>query len=296
MSEKSETKSKVIVGVRFFKVGKIYHFDATRLGEVLAGDMVVVETSRGWQLGEVTGIVTDTSNMPEGGWKHIDRKATPKDLLQRQTWQQKEGDVVTAAQKRSKELNLRGVKFVNAEYSFDGSRLSIQFCTESEEKADLKSMRSDMQRMFQPAMVDLRQVGPRDVAKCMGGMGACGLETRCCTRFLTEFSSISIRMAKEQSVSLTPSEITGMCGRLRCCLIYEYQNYVDARMQLPRRNKTVKTPRGVGRVVDVNPLQGLILVEIPEAGVLQFQKEEVELVEEAPREKPGHAEQDQKKE
>jgi cell fate regulator YaaT (PSP1 superfamily) len=284
MSEKNESKQHLIVGVRFSKVGKIYHFDATRIGEVIPKDMVVVETSRGWQLGEVTGIITDTSNIPEGGWKQIDRKATPKDLLQRQNWQQKEGDVVAAAQKRSKELGLRGVKFVNAEYSFEGSRLSIQFCTETEEKVDLKSMRSDMQRMYQPAAVDLRQVGPRDVAKCMGGMGACGLETRCCTRFLTEFSSISIRMAKEQSVSLTPSEITGMCGRLRCCLIYEYQNYVDA--QLPRRNKIVKTPRGMGKVLDVNPLQAMILVEIPEVGVLQFHKDEIEVTEEESKEHP----------
>jgi cell fate regulator YaaT (PSP1 superfamily) len=280
MSDKNDTKQRVIIGVRFFKVGKIYHFDASNMEEILPGDNVVVETSRGWQLGEVTGIVKDTSSMPEGGWKHIDRKATPKDLLQRQNWQQKEADVVSAAQKRSKELGLRGVKFVNAEYSFDGSRLSIQFCTESEEKADLKSMRSDMQRTFQPSTVDLRQVGPRDVAKCMGGMGACGLETRCCTRFLTEFSSISIRMAKEQSVSLTPSEITGMCGRLRCCLIYEYQNYVDARQQLPKRNKMVKTPKGVGKVVDVIPLQAKVVVEIPEIGYLQFSKDEIEDAEE----------------
>jgi len=288
MSDKNDTKQRVIIGVRFFKVGKIYHFDASNMEEILPGDNVVVETSRGWQLGEVTGIVKDTSSMPEGGWKHIDRKATPKDLLQRQNWQQKEADVVSAAQKRSKELGLRGVKFVNAEYSFDGSRLSIQFCTESEEKADLKSMRSDMQRTFQPSTVDLRQVGPRDVAKCMGGMGACGLETRCCTRFLTEFSSISIRMAKEQSVSLTPSEITGMCGRLRCCLIYEYQNYVDARQQLPKRNKMVKTPKGVGKVVDVIPLQAKIVVEIPEIGYLQFSKDEIEDAEEPGKDRDEH--------
>jgi cell fate regulator YaaT (PSP1 superfamily) len=292
MNEKNESKQHLIVGVRFSKVGKVYHFDATRLGELIPGDMVVVETSRGWQLGEVTGTIQDTSNMPEGGWKQIDRRATPKDLLQRQNWQQKEGDVVATAQKRSKELGLRGVKFVNAEYSFEGSRLSIQFCTESEEKVDLKSMRSDMQRTFKPAAVDLRQVGPRDVAKCMGGMGACGLETRCCTRFLTEFSSISIRMAKEQSVSLTPSEITGMCGRLRCCLIYEYQNYVDARAQLPRRNRMVKTPRGMGKVLDVNPLQAMILVEIPEVGVVQFHKDEIEVTEDEGKE---HSEKDRKK-
>ena len=106
----------------------------------------------------------------------------------------------------------------------------------------------------------MRQIGPRDVAKILGGMGACGLETRCCSKFLTDFSPISIKMAKEQGISLTPTEITGMCGRLRCCLIYEYEQYVEARKQLPKRNKRVVTPRGEGKVVDVLPMSDRVMV------------------------------------
>ena len=145
----------------------------------------------------------------------------------------------------------------------------------------MKSLRQDMQRAFSPSQVELRQIGPRDAAKIMGGMGACGLETRCCTRFLTDFSSISIRMAKEQGISLTPPEITGMCGRLRCCLIYEYQQYVDARQGLPKRNKHVMTPLGEGKVVDVSPLAGRILVELPEVGYRAFDRDEVTIIEQS---------------
>jgi cell fate regulator YaaT (PSP1 superfamily) len=274
------TSTQKIVGVRFAKIGKIYHFDAGRLLDVVPGDIVVVETSRGWQLGQMTHLIPESLLVNEGNWKLIDRKATPRDLVQHQVWQQKEEEVVNSARKRAKELNLKQIKIISAEYSFDGSRLGIAYSTESEEKIDLKSLRQDMQRVYAPAQVELRQIGPRDVAKCMGGMGACGLEVRCCSKFLTEFNSISIRMAKEQSISLTPSEITGMCGRLRCCLIYEYQQYVDARQRLPKRNKVVRTPQGDGRVVDVHPLRGTILVELPEIGVREFPKEEVQLLDE----------------
>lgn len=113
------------------------------------------------------------------------------------------------------------------------------------------------------------------------GMGACGLEKRCCSGFLTEFSSISIRMAKEQGISLTPAEITGMCGRLRCCLIYEYDHYQELRSQLPKRNKRVITPVGEGKVVDVSPLRQRVLVEIPGTGVREFAKDEIKIVQDS---------------
>src|SRR5258706_12696051 len=135
------------------------------------------------------------------------------------------------------------------------------FSTETEDKVDLKSLRKDMQKLYPQSQVDMRQIGPRDVAKILGGMGACGLETRCCSKFLTEFSPISIKMAKEQGISLTPSEITGMCGRLRCCLVYEYEQYVAARKELPKRNKRVITPDGESKVLDVYPLRDVVLVE-----------------------------------
>jgi cell fate regulator YaaT (PSP1 superfamily) len=167
---------------------------------------------------------------------------------------------------RAAELRLNGVKIVAAEFNYDGSRLTFLYSTESEEKVDLKSLKKDLNRKYVKSQVEMRQIGPRDVAKIIGGMGACGLETRCCSKFLTDFSPISIKMAKEQGISLTPSEITGMCGRLRCCLIYEYEQYVEARKTLPKRNKRVVTPNGEGRVVDIAPLSGMVTVRFEGEG------------------------------
>ncbi len=265
-----------VVGVRFSKTGKVYNFDASAVENVGLGDSVVVETSRGWQIGQVAQIIENPSTPPEGIWKKVDRLATARDLAMRQSWQLKEAEVIAAGRQRVKELNLEGIKIITSEFSIDGSRLTIFFSSEVEEKVDLKSLRQDMQRQFSPTQVEVRQMGPRDVAKLFGGMGACGMESRCCSRFLTEFSSISIKMAKEQGISLTPTEITGMCGRLRCCLIYEYELYVKARQELPKRNKRVITPIGEGKVIDVIPLREIILVELPEVGVRQFNKEELQ--------------------
>lgn len=269
-----------VVGVRFSQVGKIYHFDARNLPDLRVGDSVIVETSRGWQLGEIAQLINNPGVPPDGEWKPVDRRATPRDLLLRHSWKNREYEVVATCKARAKELNLRGVKIVASEYSFDGSRLAILFSTETDDKADLKSLRSEMQKMYAPSAVELRQIGPRDVAKILGGMGACGLETRCCTKFLTDFSSISIRMAKEQGISLTPTEITGMCGRLRCCLIYEYEQYVAARATLPKRNKRVITPQGEGKVIDTYPLREGVLVEIPEVGMREFHRDEIKPAEE----------------
>jgi cell fate regulator YaaT (PSP1 superfamily) len=265
-----------VVAVRFSKVGKVYHFDASNLRDLRQGDAVIVETSRGWQLGQIALIVANPPPPPDGAWKPVDRRATPRDLLLRQVWQRKEADVVLICKQRADEIGLTGIKINAAEYSFDGSRLMILFSSESEDKVDLKSLRSDMQKSYAPAQVEMRQIGPRDVAKLIGGLGACGLEMRCCTRFLTDFSSISIKMAKEQGISLTPTEITGMCGRLRCCLIYEYELYVEARKQLPKKNKRVKTPQGEGKVIDVFPLRQGVLVELPEVGYREFSNDEIQ--------------------
>jgi len=270
-----------IVGVRFSKVGKIYNFDATQIDNIRKGDVVVVETSRGWQMGEVVMIIDQPAEATDAAWKPLDRVATPKDLAQWQVWQNKEPEVMERCKERAKELHLNHIKIVSSEYNFDGSRLTILFSSDTEEKAELKSLRSDMQKAFAPAQVEMRQIGPRDVAKILGGMGACGIETRCCTRFITEFSSISIKMAKEQGISLTPAEITGMCGRLRCCLIYEYENYLEARKNMPKKNKKVMTPDGEGKVVDLQPLAGKVIVEIPERGRREFLSEDVTVLEEA---------------
>lgn len=251
-----------IVGIRFQNVGKVYHFDASNCLDIQVGDHAVVETSRGRQLGEVVEIVENPSAPIDGSWKSIQRKATPRDLVLRQIWQKKELEAVINCRAKTAELKIEGIKIVGAEFSFDGERLSLLYSSEAEGKIDLKKLKSLMQRTYPRTHVELRQIGPRDVAKLLGGMGACGLENRCCSLFLSEFSPISIKMAKEQGISLTPSEITGICGRLRCCLVYEFEQYTEARKQLPKRGKRVMTPNGEGKVIDVYPLKGSVIVEL----------------------------------
>jgi cell fate regulator YaaT (PSP1 superfamily) len=251
-----------IIGVRFTKVGKIYHFDTSAVPDVGIGEHVIVDTSRGRHLGEVVQVVKEAPEKPEGGWRAVERRATPRDLLLLQSWQSKQTEAMINCRARASELRLDGVKIVTAEYNYDGSRLAFLFSTESEEKVDLKSLKKDMHELYPSTHIEMRQIGPRDVAKIIGGMGACGLETRCCSKFLTDFSPISIKMAKDQGISLTPNEITGMCGRLRCCLIYEYEQYVAARKELPKRNKRVVTPKGEGKVIDVLPMTNKVMVLI----------------------------------
>jgi cell fate regulator YaaT (PSP1 superfamily) len=254
------THEPFVVGIRFQKVGKIYHFNASEWRDIRVGDYAVVETSRGNQLGEVIQIVERPTPPPEGTWKPIQRIATPRDLVMRQLWQKKELEAPINCRAKAAELNIPGVKIITSEFSFDGSRLAFLFSTEAETKIELRNLRSEMQRVYTHSIVEMRQIGPRDVAKLLGGMGACGIENRCCSMFLTDFSPISIKMAKEQGISLTPAEITGMCGRLRCCLVYEYEQYVEARKNLPKRGKRVVTPKGEGKVLDVYPLRQSIVV------------------------------------
>lgn len=265
-----------IVGIRFQKTGKVYHFDASQQGNLLVGDYAVVDTSRGRQLGEIVQIITDPAPPPEGTWKSITRRATPRDLVLRQFWQKKEIEAMINCRERLAELNLPGVKIVAAEFSFDGSALTFLYSTEAEGKIDLRNLRRVMQRIYPRSRVEMRQIGPRDVAKILGGMGACGLDNRCCSRFLTDFSPISIKMAKEQGISLSPTEITGMCGRLRCCLVYEYEQYVEARKTLPKRNKRVITPLGEGKVNDVLPLKQTVLVYLDTGVVQEFPAQDLQ--------------------
>jgi len=221
-------------------------------------------------MGEVVKLINDPSPPAEGIWKPIHHKATPRDLLLRQIWQKKELEALINCRVKLSELGQTGVKIVAAEFTFDGARLTFLYNTESDNKIDLRHLRSAMNRIYPRSRVELRQIGPRDVAKLLGGMGACGLENRCCSMFLTEFSPISIRMAKEQGISLSPTEITGMCGRLRCCLVYEYEQYVEARKKLPNRKKRLITPAGDGTVIDVFPLKESVLVELDSGSRYEF--------------------------
>ncbi len=272
-----------ILGIRFHRTGKIYHFDASRHTDVAVGDYVIVETSRGKQIGEVIQVVDESQVQHNGPLKPILRRATPRDLVLRQVWQFKEKEAIETCTAKKRELNLDGVKIVDAEYTFDGKRLTILYSSEGDEQVDLSRLRKAMKRHYPRTRVDFRQVGSRDVAKLIGGMGACGMENRCCSRFLMDFKPISIRMAKDQGVSLAPSEITGMCGRLRCCLVYEHEQYVEARKLLPREKKRITTPMGEGKVISVSPLIHRILVDLGEAGVKEFTLEELQGADKLPR-------------
>ena len=255
-----------IAGVRFHKTGKLYHFDCSTVPDIAPGDHVIVETTRGRQMGQVMGF----AEVEEGReYKSILRKATPRDLMMRQVWQERElGALIRCRELAAETGGYDDVKFVAAQYNYDGSLLALLCSADAEDKAP-----SRLKRAFRNTKVEVRQIGPRDVAKILGGYGACG-GPRCCSTFLTDFSPISIKMAKAQGISLNPSEITGMCGRLRCCLIYEYEQYVEARKHLPKRNKRVGTPLGEAKVIDVHPLQDTVTV-LYEGERHTFSREEI---------------------
>lgn len=265
-----------IVGIRFQKFGKIYHFRAGEFSDIRDGDHVVVETSRGTQLGEVVQTLAEEDVKREGYLKPIERVATPRDLVLRQVWEYKEKEAVEACRSKLKEIGIKGVKIISAEYTFDGKRLTFLYSSEGDESVDLSSLRNGLKDHFRRTRIEMRQIGPRDVAKIVGGLGVCGMGVRCCSQFLTEFHPISIRMAKAQGVSLAPTEITGMCGRLRCCLYYEFDNYVESRKELPKEKKRITTPLGDGRVISVSPLVKKILVRLEEGGLREFTLDELQ--------------------
>lgn len=240
---------------------------------------MLVSTRRGREMGEVAAFVESSKRRSK--LKPIERRATAQELVLRRMWQRKELETMIDCRARASEIGLEGVKIAKAEYSYDGSRVTFLYNYEGEEKLDLNKLRNAMQRAMKQSRVEFRQIGPRDVAKIIGGMGACGLETRCCSMFLSEFSPISIKMAKAQGISLNPQEITGMCGRLRCCLVYEYEQYVEARKQLPKAKKRVVTPLGEGRVVEVLPLRQAVVVALEaDNRRVEFLKHEIEPYEE----------------
>jgi cell fate regulator YaaT (PSP1 superfamily) len=254
MTDLPAEKTNLVAGVRFQKIGKLYHFDYSRFPDIKSGDFVIVETLLGRQMGQVMGF---SEPDPDREIRQILRPATPRDLVLRQHWEQLQPEALVICREVASNIrHLDGVKFVDAQYNYDGSVVTFLFSAEL--MIDTTVLEKRLQRKFE-ARVEMRQIGPRDVAKILGGFGACG-ETRCCSTFLTDFSPVSIKMAKMQGISLNPAEITGMCGRLRCCLVYEYEQYVEARKQLPRRNKLVGTPEGEGRVIDVLPLLDSVVI------------------------------------
>jgi cell fate regulator YaaT (PSP1 superfamily) len=263
-----------LVGVRFQRVGKIYHYDAQGFDDLKVGDWVIVDTARGKQMGQVATLKPPKEK--GGPYKRIERRATGRDMAMRHYYASKELEAMIACRAESAALNLP-IKIVRAEYSFDGQTLTFLYSTDEEERVEVAPLREAMSRLYR-ARIETRQISPREVAKILGGIGACGIEERCCSRFLTEFSPVSIKHAKEQNLSLNPQDITGMCGRLRCCLIYEYEQYVEARRHLPKLKSIVGTPMGPGKVVEILHLRDSVRVKIgegPEAREVEFHREQL---------------------
>ena len=253
---------KFVAGVRFQSVGKIYYFDARGHPRLVVGDHVIVKTKRGSQIGEVAKMSSQPISKNDGRkLKKISRVATPRDLVQKQAWQAKSPDALAAFRRVAAKVKPEGIKCQHAQYNFDGSQLTFFYSTTEDKQSGVGRMYSGLRKVLPDCHVDILKIGPRDLAKLLGGIGACSGQL-CCGTFLTEFSPVTIKMAQAQGISLNPNDISGMCGRLRCCLLYEYEQYVAARKKLPKMKKQVGTPHGSGRVVALKPLADTATVDV----------------------------------
>ncbi|HHY54761.1 MAG TPA: stage 0 sporulation family protein [Chloroflexi bacterium] len=246
----------VVVGVQFKPVTKVYHFDPDGQLDLAAQDFVVVDTARG---PEVAQIVQPPhligADEVVGEMKKVLRRASAWDLVQRDQWLHKEQEALAICKVKAKEHKLN-IKLVRCEYSFDGGRLLIYFA--SEERVDFRALVRDLARVFR-TRIEMRQIGVRDEAKLLDGVGKCGRQL-CCTSWLREFTPVSIRMAKSQQLPLNPDEISGVCGRLLCCLSYEDDLYREQNKKMPKLGAEVVTPHGAGRVRHIHPLKESVTV------------------------------------
>ena len=233
-----------VVGVRFQKAGKIYYFDPKDL-ELKLDDAVVVENSRGVELGYIAETLKeiDESEVVEELMPVL-RVATKKDLDNYNKNKEKEADALLKAKELVNKYDLQ-MKLVDAEYTLDGSKVIINFTCE--DRVDFRDLVKDLASALK-SRIELRQIGIRDQAKIVGAIGNCGKEC-CCKMYLSDFDKVSIKMAKTQNLSLNPTKISGVCGRLMCCLSYENEYYSEMVSKMPKLNSKVKTKDGVGTVV-----------------------------------------------
>jgi cell fate regulator YaaT (PSP1 superfamily) len=261
----------LVIGVRFNPASKVYYFDPGDLMDLKAGEFVVVETARGEEVGKVV-IPPRKVDQDEivGRLKGVQRPASALDLTQLTYYRHKEQNALERCRQKVQEHNLP-MKVVRAEYNYDGSRLVFFFA--AEKRVDFRKLVQDLARSFR-ARIELRQIGVRDEAKLMGGLGRCGL-TLCCATWLTDFDPVSIRMAKQQDLPLSPMEISGLCGRLLCCLAYENEYYAEVKAKLPKRDKVIDTPHGRGRVVQVNVINETVQVELESQVTVEVSHQEL---------------------
>lgn len=252
-----------IVGIRFTRAGKIYYFDSGDT-PLKVDEYVIVETKRGHEMGRVVIApkqVLESELNPDEPLLPIERKATPEDTQGALALKNKEPGAAVRCKEQIQRHDLP-MKLVASEYNFDGSRLTFYFT--SENRVDFRALVRDLASIFR-TRIELRQIGPRDHAKMLGGLGRCG-KTLCCSTWLGDFAQVSIKMAKEQDLPANPSKISGVCGRLLCCLSYENEVYVDAKARLPKTGSEVKVEQGVGEVVGINALKETVLIAIAETG------------------------------
>jgi len=264
-----------IVGIRFREAGRVYYFDPAGI-DLEVNDYVVVKTTRGLELGRV--VISPKQVLASeisGKLKPIVRKAEAEDIERAQEFKSKEEEALTECGKLIAKLGLP-MKLLSAEYNLDGSCLTLFFS--AAERVDFRELVRQLTNRFK-MRVELRQLGPRDEAKFVGGFGRCG-RPLCCMSFLSEFAPVSIRMAKEQDLPLSPMKISGVCGRLLCCLVYESEQYHIMKEKLPKEGERVSTPMGVATVVGGNPLKETVLVELESRATVELPVSEVTIEDE----------------
>ncbi|MHB9145235.1 MAG: PSP1 domain-containing protein [Symbiobacteriia bacterium] len=255
----------VVVGIRFKKAGKVYYFDPGEL-PLAAGGEAIVETARGLEYGNV---VVGPKDVPETELvqpiKRVLRPASEQDRLRVQDNKRREREAFDTCLKKiaGHELDMY---LVDVEYTFDSSKIVFYFTAEG--RVDFRDLVKDLASVFR-TRIELRQIGVRDEAKILGGLGPCGRPT-CCSTFLGDFAPVSIRMAKDQNLSLNPTKISGLCGRLMCCLRYENDVYEEAKAALPNLGQRVMTADGEGRVIGLNPLKNAATVELVDRTVREY--------------------------
>ena len=246
-----------IVGVRFKRSGRVYYFDPNNL-DLAVDDWVIVETTKGREIGRVVLSPTqvEESEIAEP-LKPVMEVADEENLSKMDYYKSKESEALRLCRLKATEHELP-MKLLTAEYNFDGSRLTFFFTADG--RIDFRQLVRDLAGTFK-TRVELRQIGVRDEARLVGGLGPCGREL-CCSSFLTEFINVSIKMAKEQDLPLSPNKISGMCGRLLCCLSYENHQYCEAKQRLPRLGEIISAPDGSGKVVGLNIIKESVLLEL----------------------------------